>query len=135
MKHPICKTSDLPSGERTIVELEGKSIGIFNVNGAYYALRNVCPHQKAPLCKGNVGGTTLPSKPGEYIWGCEGQIVRCPWHGWEFNITTGESVFNPHRIRVKSYQVTVEPGAEDEVDPAVETYDVSVEDQQVFLHL
>ena len=52
---------------------------------------------------------TLPSKPGEYIWAREGEILRCPWHGWEFDITTGRSIFNPHRMRVRTYEVTVEP--------------------------
>jgi 3-phenylpropionate/trans-cinnamate dioxygenase ferredoxin subunit len=74
---------------------------------------------------------TMPSKPGEYIWAREGEIIRCPWHGWEFDLTTGRSIFNPHRTRVKTYNVTVEPDA----DPAVETFPVSVEDGLLVLHV
>ena len=88
----------------------------------------------APLCKGTVTGTTLPSKPGEYIWAREGEIVRCPWHGWEFDITSGRSIFNPHRMRVKTYKVTVEAALPDE-DPSVETYIVTVEDEFVILYI
>ena len=133
-KHVVGRASEIPPGERRIVEVEGRSIGVFNVNGTYYALRNGCPHQMAPLCKGTVTGTTLPSKPGEYIWAREGEIVRCPWHGWEFDITSGRSIFNPHRMRVKTYKVTVEATLPDE-EPSVETYIVTVEDEFVILYI
>lgn len=143
--HRVCKASDLPPGQRRIVEVDGKSIGVFNVHGAYHALRNSCPHQLAPLCLGKVSGTTLPSEPGQFNYGREGEILRCPWHGWEFDLTTGRSVFNPHRCRVRSFKVTVEGDAdsppttrtvgEDEPDPAVPTYEVTVEDQWVVLHV
>ncbi len=133
-KHVVGLASEIPPGERRIVEVEGRSIGVFNVNGTYYALRNTCPHQAAPLCRGTVTGTTLPSKPGEYIWAREGEIVRCPWHGWEFDITSGRSIFNPHRLRVKTYKVTVEATLPDG-DPSVETFTVTVEDEFVVLTL
>ena len=73
----------------------------------------------------------LPSKPGEYRWGREGEILRCPWHGWEFDITSGRSIFNPHRVRVRTYEVTVEP----DDDPVVETYPVTVEGGLIVLHV
>lgn len=137
--HVIGRASEIAPGERKIVELEGRSIGVFNVHGTFYALRNRCPHQLAPLCRGIITGTTLPSQPGEYIWAREGEIIRCPWHGWEFDITNGRSIFNPHRMRVKSYQVTVEaiPGqtAPEAEDPSVESYPVEVADGLVIVHL
>jgi 3-phenylpropionate/trans-cinnamate dioxygenase ferredoxin subunit len=138
----VATVAEIPIGGRKIVEVEGRSIGVFNVHGSFYALRNLCPHQLAPLCAGKVLGTTLPSRPGEYIWGREGEIVRCPWHGWEFDITTGRSVFNPHSVRVRAYPVTVEPGGGDEgerPDPAeidrVESFPVTVEGDLVVVHL
>lgn len=142
-KHIIAPVSELPVGARKIVEIGGRTIGVFNVHGTYYALRNACPHQLAPLCKGHVTGTTLPSKPGEYNWDRDGEILRCPWHGWEFDITTGRSVFNPHKLRVKTYEVTVERGGEmvkeqvsaDGEDPSVETFPVTIEDELVILHV
>jgi nitrite reductase/ring-hydroxylating ferredoxin subunit len=121
--------SELPPGQRKIVEAEGRSIGVFNVHGRFYALRNSCPHQAAPLCRGAIKGMAMPGKPGEYSWAREGEILRCPWHGCEFDITTGRSVFNPHKTRVKIYEVTVE--ADDE---AVETFLVTVESGLVILH-
>ena len=129
-KHVVARVADIPPGERRIVELEGRSIGVFNVHGTFYALRNTCPHQAAPLCLGAIKGMTMPSRPGEYVWAREGEIIRCPWHGWEFDITTGRSIFNPHRIRVATYDVTVE--ADDE---RVETFPVTVDNGLVVVHV
>jgi nitrite reductase/ring-hydroxylating ferredoxin subunit len=130
-RYIIGRVSELPPGGRTIVEVEGRSIGVFNVHGHYYALRNRCPHQGAPLCLGAIKGLALPSKPGEYLWGREGEILRCPWHGWEFDITSGRSIFNPHRMRVRTYEVTVEM----DDDPTVESYPVTVEDGVIVVHV
>ena len=127
-RYIVGKVSELPFGERKIVEVQGRSIGVFNVHGTYYALRNSCPHQGAPLCRGAITGMTVPSKPGEYVWAREGEILRCPWHGWEFDVTSGRSVCNPHRTRVKTYEVTVEE------DESVETYPVTLEEGLVVLH-
>jgi 3-phenylpropionate/trans-cinnamate dioxygenase ferredoxin subunit len=128
-RYIVGKVSELPPGERKIVEVQGRSIGVFNVHGTYYALRNSCPHQGAPLCLGAITGMAMPSKPGEYVWTREGEILRCPWHGWEFDVTSGRSVCNPHRTRVKTYEVTVEE------DESVETYPVTLEDGLVVLHV
>jgi nitrite reductase/ring-hydroxylating ferredoxin subunit len=67
----------------------------------------MCPHELAPVCKGRVGGTTLPSKPGEFIWGREGEILACPWHGWEFDLLTGQMLADD-RVRIRRYPVTIE---------------------------
>lgn len=138
-RHVVGRVSDLPPGERRIVEIEGRSIGVFNVHGRYFALRNSCPHQAAPLCLGSIKGMTMPSKPGEYVWAREGEILRCPWHGWEFDITTGRSIFNPHKTRVRTYDVTVESPAPSDAagavdDEAVETFRVTVEENLVILY-
>jgi 3-phenylpropionate/trans-cinnamate dioxygenase ferredoxin subunit len=110
-----------------------RAIGVFNVHGEYYALRSLCPHQGAPLCLGTITGTARSDSPGEIIWERAGQILRCPWHGWEFDIATGRSVLNPHRLRVGTYNVTVKlPDPEE--DPSVESFDVTVEDGWVVLH-
>jgi 3-phenylpropionate/trans-cinnamate dioxygenase ferredoxin subunit len=136
-RHVVGTVAEIGPGQRKIVEVAGISIGVFNVGGTFYALRNRCPHQGAPLCRGSLKGTTLPSAPGEYVWGREGEILRCPWHGWEFDVTNGRSIFNPHRVRVRAYEVTVEPGVPraDEEDPSVETFPVTVESDRVILHM
>ena len=63
--HIIGQVSELPPGERKIVEVEGRSIGVFNVHGTFYSLRNSCPHQGGPLCLGSIKEMTLLSAPGE----------------------------------------------------------------------
>ncbi len=127
-KYPVCRASEIPPGGRKVVEVAGRSVGVFNVGGRFYALRNRCPHQGGPLCLGRVSGLVLADGPGEHRYGEEGYILRCPWHGWEFDIRTGRAVVDPEKTRVKAYRVTVEP-------PRAETYPVSVEDQVVYVHL
>lgn len=105
--HYVATTEDIPVGERIIVDVQGRSIGIYNVNGHYYAIHNRCPHEGAQLCKGRVCGTTLPSNVYEYEYGREGEYVRCPWHGWEFEIKTGKSIFN-EKVRTRTYAVLVD---------------------------
>lgn len=128
-RHVICRAEELPLGAKKIVQIGRKSIGIFNLNGEYFAVLNVCPHQLAPLCEGRVCGHTPPSSVGEYLLEREGEIIRCPWHGWEFDIKTGRSIFNPHRVRTATYKVQVE----EEEDPSVETFPVKEENKLVVL--
>lgn len=104
---PVCPVDELPPGARKIIEYGKITIGVFNVDGHLYAVRNRCPHRAAPLCRGTVSGTMLPSLPGEYEWGMENQILRCPWHGWEFDIRSGESFIKPGRYKVATYPVAV----------------------------
>lgn len=130
----VATVEEIPIGARKIVSIGGRSIGVFNVGGHFYALRNLCPHQQAPLCEGRVMGTTLPSRPGEYRLGMEGQVLRCPWHAWEFDLATGRSIFDPQSCRVRGYEVTVTAGHSDEV-LHVETFPTSVEGALVIVHV
>jgi len=107
----VCPAADLPPGERRIVEVEGlpHSIGVFNVDGEYHALANVCPHHLGPLCEGTITGEMRSAGVGDFRPAREGEVLRCPWHGWKFDISTGESVFNPHELRTRTYETAVEP--------------------------
>jgi nitrite reductase (NADH) small subunit len=106
-KHFACSTAEVSPGAARIVEVKSRSIGIFKVNGSYHALLNVCPHRGASLCEGPVSGTTCPTAEREFVYGRANEIVRCAWHGWEFDIRTGEFLVDP-RIKARSYPVTVE---------------------------
>ena len=108
-KYVACRSSDLPLGERVILNLDGKSIGLFNIGGRFYALHNRCPHTGGPLCLGPITGTALPTTERKFEYGREGSILRCAWHGWEFEIETGQSLADP-KIRARTYAVTVEDG-------------------------
>lgn len=137
--HPVCPVDALDPGDRRVVELENRSIGVFNIEGEYYALANVCPHQRAPLCEGELRGTTSADGPGNVTWERDGQILVCPWHGWEFDVRTGDSVFNPHQWGATTYDTDVvsNPEAVDAGDeePAVETFPVGVEDEIIVVYL
>ncbi len=103
---PVARVEDIGPGECRIVEVKRHSIGIFNINGEFVAVLNICPHELAPVCRGRVSGTTLPSLPGEYRWGRDGEILSCPWHGWEFDLRTGKALVDP-RVRVRRYPTEV----------------------------
>jgi nitrite reductase (NADH) small subunit len=100
---------NIPEGAHKIVEIEGRSIGIYNIKNQFYAIHNYCPHQGVPLCQGTVCGTNLPSNVNEYRFGRDGEILRCPWHGWEFDIITGKSLFD-EKVRARSYKVEIHEG-------------------------
>lgn len=139
-KHQVCFVDELPLGGRRIVEVEGRSIGVFNVNNEFYAVRNRCPHKGAPLCRGMIKGLVVGDVY-QFEVEREGEILKCPWHGWEFDLKTGGSIFNPHKMRVKSYEVSVESVEQERVvyefaddpddeDPSIETFPVSVEQSE-----
>jgi nitrite reductase (NADH) small subunit len=107
--HVVCAASELSPGQRRIVELDGSSVGVFNVAGTFYALRNRCPHRGGPLCLGPVAGTVLPTDDRSHPYGREGEILRCAWHGWEFDLRTGRALGDPS-VCARAYRVTVEDG-------------------------
>lgn len=163
-RHEVCPASELGPGERRIVEIDGLpySVGVFNVDGEYHALANVCPHQLAPLCEGRITGETVSDGVGDYCQIREGEVVQCPWHGWKFDIADGTSVFNPHEVGTRAFEAAVEcrrdgtGGSREDAggeraavpegrggeygtplegdEPPVETYDVAVEDEVVVVY-
>jgi 3-phenylpropionate/trans-cinnamate dioxygenase ferredoxin subunit len=90
------------------VTVAGQSIGVFNVGGEYFALRNRCPHQGGALCEGKLWGVLNADVPGAFHYSPSREILTCPWHGWEFYVRTGRSWCDPQRLRVRSYDVSVE---------------------------
>jgi nitrite reductase/ring-hydroxylating ferredoxin subunit len=106
----VCAVEELPPGDRLIVQVGRHSVGVFNVDGRDFAFRNRCPHAGAPLCLGRVTGMVEARGPGyDVAWIRDRELLRCPWHAWEFELETGRSVSNP-RIRAKTYAVRVEDG-------------------------
>jgi nitrite reductase/ring-hydroxylating ferredoxin subunit len=112
----VGRVEEIPPGERRIVTpFRGRAgIGVFNVNGTFHALRNLCPHKLGPLCTGRVSGRVVAAAPPstytpELAIERDGEIIRCPWHLWEFEIATGHCLVDP-RVRVKTYPVAIEEG-------------------------
>ena len=106
-RHHVAWAADFPPGERKIVTIAGREMGVFNINGSFYALRNICPHRGAPLCHGRL--RPLMTAPDVYQLDRErdDEILKCPWHQWEFDIKTGQALFDPG-LRVRSYEVKQE---------------------------
>jgi nitrite reductase (NADH) small subunit len=104
------RVGDFEDGCVRLVEVEGRSIGVFRRGDELYAVLNVCPHRGAPVCAGEVSGTMLPSSPGELVYGMDGLVLRCPWHGWEFDLRTGDSVGGVDRRRLRTFPVQVRDG-------------------------
>jgi nitrite reductase (NADH) small subunit len=126
-RESVARAADIPPGTNKVVTVRGREIVIFNVDGEFFAFLNKCPHEGAKLCFGVLVGLTESSGPGDYRFQRKGEMLRCPWHGWEFDITNGRSIHNPHRCRVRTYEVKEE-------DESVETYDVKVEAGDLVLY-
>lgn len=150
-KHVVATVDEVPPGDRKIVSVAGRSIGVFNIGGEFFAIRNQCPHEGGPLCDGYLSGLLLSDEPGKYEYSRKGEIIRCPWHSWEFDVKTGQSWFDPKKTRVKSYEAKIEkgddslPGSDggkqlaeaglEKGSYVAETYEVSVERRYIVLEV
>jgi 3-phenylpropionate/trans-cinnamate dioxygenase ferredoxin subunit len=137
VKYIVGTVDEIPPGQRKIVDLEGLSIGVFNVSGEFFAVLNRCPHQGGPLCQGNTHGFLEPAGVGEFQFSRSGEILRCPWHGWEYDLRTGQSWFDPRHVVVRRYEVSVAPGTQGlQPRPYVaETFPVSIEQRHVLVEV
>jgi nitrite reductase (NADH) small subunit len=110
-KHRVGSVADFPPRTMKVVRVGTRSIGIANAGGALYAILNVCPHELSPICEhGTITGTTLPSSVGEVEYGLEDRVLRCPWHGYEFDLQTGRALFTKFRGKLRMFPVSVERG-------------------------
>jgi nitrite reductase/ring-hydroxylating ferredoxin subunit len=119
-KFVVARTRDIPEGARMLVTVQGREIGVFNVNGKFHAVLNRCPHRGGELCKGDVLGFVHADQPGAVTLDKSKQLIVCPWHGWEFDIETGQSWYDAARNTdpamklpsARAFGTTVEPGAQ-----------------------
>jgi nitrite reductase/ring-hydroxylating ferredoxin subunit len=89
----VGRAEDVPTGEGRVIEADGRTLAVFNVDGTLYALDNACPHRGGPLGDGDL----------------DGRLVACPWHAWRWDVTSGANANNP-AVRVPCFPVTVEAG-------------------------
>ena len=135
-RHVVAKTSEIPAGGNKVVTVEGREIVIFHVNGEFFALLNRCPHEGAPLAKAACVALLQSDEPGHYKRSRVGELLRCAWHGWEFDMRTGQSYFDPLHTRVRAYPVAIERGQALTEGPYVaETFPVSVEESYVLVEM
>jgi 3-phenylpropionate/trans-cinnamate dioxygenase ferredoxin subunit len=125
----VARALDIAPGQCKIVNVNGREVGVFNLNGEYFALANRCPHEGGPLCQGKIIPLIQSDRPGTYRLERHNEFLRCPWHGWEFEIRTGQSWCDPKSTRARQFQVKVESGEALVKGPYVaETFPVSVEE-------
>ena len=135
-KHVVAAVGDLPPGTRKLAEVNGRAIVVFNISGEFFALNNRCPHRGGSLFHGRQTGVVEFAEPGRYCYSRPSEIIRCPWHGWEFDIRSGQSWCDPTRIRVRNYPVSVQPGTRVVAGPYVaETVPVTVEGDYVVVEV
>lgn len=135
-RHVVARVGEIEPGRRKCVEVDGRGVIVFNVKGEYFALSETCPHKGGSLAKGIITGLVQSDEPGAYQFAREGEIVRCPWHQWEFDIKTGRSYCDPRRMRLMKFDVKVEHGANLVEGPYVaETFRVEVEDDYIVVEV
>ncbi len=107
----VGSADDFPIGEFRIVTIGRREIGVLRrEDGRVQALRNWCPHKGAPMCKFKPTGTMIPGPPGTLEWAHEGEILRCPWHGFEFSIETGLRPYTDSSMRLRLYPARIVQG-------------------------
>jgi nitrite reductase (NADH) small subunit len=110
VEHRVGTVAELRRAGCRVLQLEGRWVGVVSVGDRFFAVRDRCPHMGAPMCAGTVGGTFVASAPHELLYGSHDRVIRCPWHGWEFDLESGRSLLEPERFGLKTYRVTVEDG-------------------------
>jgi nitrite reductase/ring-hydroxylating ferredoxin subunit len=105
----VSRLDEFPPGTRRIVRAGRRSIGVFRIGDAFYAINNYCPHQGGPLCEGRTKPWLTSARPGEFVLDESEALLACPWHGWEYDLATGQSFLGPGETPVRTYPVSVEP--------------------------
>ena len=135
-RHVVAKVADVAPGDRKLVMVKGRPIALFNLQGEFFAIGDKCPHEAGSLCAGRIVGLAEADLPGDYRLTRAGEFIKCPWHGWEFDIRTGQSWCDPQGTRVRAYDAKVEHGTDLNKGPYVaETFKVTVEDDYVVINM
>jgi nitrite reductase (NADH) small subunit len=89
----VARAADVPEGQARVFEVDGHTVAVYNVSGAFYATDNACPHRGGPLGDGDLVGP----------------YAVCPWHGWRWDVTTGAHANNP-AVKVACFPVSLTDG-------------------------
>lgn len=108
-EHVVAQVGEIEHGDRKIVPIGRYGVGVYNVNGRYYAIANYCPHEGGPLCFGRTKGIVArdPEAPGGAIETRQGEYIYCPWHQWGFELATGTTAVKPEWT-IRTYPVRVD---------------------------
>ncbi len=89
----ICRVADIANGTAKMFVVNGKELAVYNLAGSFYATQQACLHRNGPLSEGDIDGC----------------VVTCPWHGWEYDIPTGENLVD-RKSKLATYPVKIENG-------------------------
>ena len=135
-RYVVAAVGDIPNGKSKLVVVNRRPVALFNVGGEFFAFLNICPHARADLCSGSIVGLVQSNEPGHYVMSRKGEFLRCSRHGWEFDLRTGQSWFDPSHMKMKRYQTDVKGGGELTKGPYVaETFPVFVEKDYVVVEM
>lgn len=110
MEHPVGDVEEVRRDGCRVVQVNGRAVGVISIDDGFFAVHDRCPHMGASMCRGTVSGTFEPAAPHELVYGRHDRVIRCPWHGWEFDLETGRSLLEPDRVGLRTYAVTVHDG-------------------------
>jgi len=105
--HLVARRSQFEKVDRIVTEIDGREIAVFELDGEFHALANYCVHQGGPLCEGIRSGALTTNEEFELEYSCDGAVVSCPWHGWEFDIRTGEHLAQTD-YKTPTYEVVLD---------------------------
>jgi nitrite reductase/ring-hydroxylating ferredoxin subunit len=105
----VGQLDDFREGQVTIVVASGREIGVVRWSDDFFALANLCAHQRGPLCRGTLSPRLESGEPGAMELAEGAPVIACPWHGWEFDVRTGRAVWD-EGYAVRTYPVQVENG-------------------------
>jgi nitrite reductase/ring-hydroxylating ferredoxin subunit len=127
-RHVVARAADLPPGGKLLVTAGRRALCLFNLGGAFFALADRCPHAGGSLAEGRISGIVMSDGPGDYRLARAGEMVKCPFHGWEFDIRTGQSWCDPKSTRARAFATETVTGSELLKGPYVaESFPVNVE--------
>ena len=110
MKVVVARVDDFPDGDRKIIDVNGRSVGVFRIGSTFYAMRNQCPHHHGPLCIGHIMQRAVSDAPGQVTMTDGVPLIACPWHGWEYDLETGQSWLGPGHVDARKYDIAIEFG-------------------------
>ena len=102
-RHVVSRVADIPVGASKVVSVRGRPIAVFNVGGEFFAVLDRCPHEGASLSCGARVGLVQSDEPGRFSFSRPGEFVRCPWHGWEYDLESGEFMGN-RRWKLRKFE-------------------------------
>ncbi len=107
-EHVVATVDEIPPGSSKVVPIGRHGVGVYNVNGTFYAIANYCPHEGGPLCAGRARGRTVvdDSVPGDSVMVRDNEFIYCPWHQWGFELATGTTAVKPE-WSIRTYPVRV----------------------------